>query len=53
MTSSYLRFWRISNMYFFTIITAVLVIGIVWGGLTFFLSRALKYEKMKMNNGKE
>jgi hypothetical protein len=40
-------------MYFFTIITAILVIGIVWGGLTFFLSRALKYEKMKMKNGKE
>ena len=53
MTSSYLRFWRISSMYFFTIITAVLVIGIVWGGLTIFLSRALKYEKLKMKNGKE
>ena len=36
-----------------TIITAVIVIGIVWGGLTFFLSRALKYEKIKMKNGKE
>jgi len=40
-------------MNIFTIITAVLVIGIVWGGLTFFLSRALKYEKLKMKNGKE
>jgi hypothetical protein len=53
MTSSYLRFWSISSMYFFTIITAVLVIGIVWGGLTFFLSRALKYEKLKQANGEE
>jgi hypothetical protein len=53
MTSSYLRFWSISSMHFFTIITAVLVIGIVWGGLTFFLSRALKYEKLKMKNGEE
>jgi hypothetical protein len=40
-------------MYFFTILTAVIVIGIVWGGLTFFLSRALKYEKLKMKNGEE
>jgi hypothetical protein len=37
----------------FTIITAIFVIGIVWGGLTFFLSRALKYEKMKMKNGEK
>jgi hypothetical protein len=37
----------------FTIITAIIVIGIVWGGLSFFLSRALKYEKMKMKDGKE
>jgi hypothetical protein len=36
-----------------TIITAVFVVGIVWGGLTFFLSRALKYEKMKLKNGEE
>jgi hypothetical protein len=40
-------------MNIFTIITAVMVIGIVWGGLTFFLSRALKYEKLKLKNGKE
>jgi hypothetical protein len=53
MTSSYLRFWSISSMYFFTIITAILVIGIVWGGLTFFLSRALRYEKLKMKNGEK
>ena len=47
------KFWSISSMYLFTIITAILVIGIVWGGLTFFLSRALKYEKLKMKNGEE
>jgi hypothetical protein len=40
-------------MNMFTIITAIIVIGIVWGGLSFFLSRALKYEKMKMKDGKE
>jgi hypothetical protein len=40
-------------MDFFTIITALIVIGIVWGGLSFFLSRALKYEKLKMKNGEE
>jgi hypothetical protein len=40
-------------MNIYTIITAVIVIGIVWGGLTFFLSLALKYEKIKMKNGKE
>jgi hypothetical protein len=36
-----------------TIITAIIVIGIVWGGFVFFLSRALKYEKIKMKNGKK
>jgi len=36
-----------------SIITALIVIGVVWGGLTFFLSRALKYEKLKQKNGKE
>ncbi|HEY6626953.1 MAG TPA: hypothetical protein VIZ21_08355 [Ignavibacteriaceae bacterium] len=40
-------------MNIYTILTAILVIGIVWGGLTFFLSRALKYEKLKQKNGKE
>jgi len=40
-------------MGFFTIITAILVIGIVWGGFAFFLSRALKYEKLKLKNGEE
>jgi len=37
----------------FTIITAIVVLGIVWGGLSFFLSKAFKYEKMKMKNGKK
>ena len=37
----------------FTIITAIVVLGIVWGGLVFFLSRAFKYEKMKIKNGEE
>jgi len=40
-------------MNLFTIITAVIVIGIVWGGLTFYLSRAVKYEKLKIKDGKE
>jgi hypothetical protein len=30
-----------------TIITAVSVTGIIWGGFIFFLSRAIKFEKMK------
>ena len=36
-----------------TIITMVIVLGIVWGGLAFFLVRAIKYEKVKFKNGKE
>ena len=36
-----------------TIITALIVIGIVWGGLLFFLRKAFKYEKIKQKNGKE
>ena len=36
-----------------TIITALIVIGIVWGGLLFFLRKAFKYEKIKQGNGKE
>lgn len=31
-----------------TILTAVLVVGIVWGGVVFFLSRAIKYERTKV-----
>lgn len=37
----------------FTIITAILVLGIVWGGLVFFISRAIKYEKLKKENGEK
>jgi len=44
---------RIIEMKIYTIITAVVVLGIVWGGLIFFLSRAFKYEKMKKVNGEE
>jgi len=36
-----------------TIITMVIVLGIVWGGLAFFLIRAIKYEKVKFKNGEE
>ena len=36
-----------------TIITMVLVIGIVWGGLAFFLYKAMKYEKVKSQDGKD
>jgi hypothetical protein len=36
-----------------TIITALIVLGIVWGGLAFFIFRAVKYEKLKTGNGKE
>lgn len=30
-----------------TIITAILIIGIIWGGFLFFLYRAIKFEKLK------
>jgi hypothetical protein len=40
-------------MYVFSIITAAIVVGIVWGGLLFFLREAMKYEKLKQKNGKE
>lgn len=36
-----------------TIITAVLVLGIVWGGLIYFLRNAINYEKKKTLNGKD
>jgi len=35
------------------VITMVIVIGIVWGGLTFFLTRAVKYEKQKKADGEK
>jgi predicted permease len=50
---SYYRRLKNKKMNLFTIITAVIVISVVWGGLAFFLSRALKYEKMKLKNGEE
>jgi hypothetical protein len=31
----------------------MIVNGIVWGGLSFFLSWAFKYEKLKQSDGKE
>ncbi|MFO7526904.1 MAG: MetS family NSS transporter small subunit [Ignavibacteriaceae bacterium] len=37
----------------YTIITAIVVLGIVWGGLVFFISRAVKYEKLKKVNGEK
>jgi hypothetical protein len=40
-------------MNLFTIVTAVIVVGIVWGGLIFFFSRAFRYEKLKIENGEE
>lgn len=36
-----------------TIITMIIVLGIVWGGLSFFLFKAFKYEKLKSQDGKE
>ncbi|HKI78884.1 MAG TPA: MetS family NSS transporter small subunit [Ignavibacteriaceae bacterium] len=40
-------------MSIFAIFTAIIILGIVWGGLTFFLTRAMKYEKLKSDNGKK
>ena len=40
-------------MSIFAIITAVLVLGIVWGGMVFFLTRAMKFEKIKETNGEK
>jgi len=40
-------------MNLFTIITAAIVMGIVWGGLIFILRKAFKYEKLKKENGEE
>jgi len=36
-----------------TIITMMLVLGIVWGGLAFFIFNARKFEKLKSQDGKE
>ncbi len=35
------------------VITMVIVVGLVWGGLAFFLSRAMKYEKLKKTYGEK
>jgi heme/copper-type cytochrome/quinol oxidase subunit 2 len=37
-------------MDFITIITMIVVLGIVWGGMVIFLTRAMKYEKLKEKN---
>ncbi|MGQ9797866.1 MAG: MetS family NSS transporter small subunit [Ignavibacterium sp.] len=34
-----------------TIITAVIVLSVVWGGLIYFIRKALFYEKKKSVNG--
>ena len=36
-----------------TIITMIIVLGIVLGGLSIFIFKAVKYEKLKSKNGKE
>ncbi len=35
------------------IITMIIVLGIVCGGLSIFIFKAIKYEKLKSKNGKE
>ncbi|AFH48368.1 Hypothetical protein IALB_0656 [Ignavibacterium album JCM 16511] len=34
-------------------ITAVIVLSVVWGGLIYFIRKALFYEKRKSLNGKD
>jgi len=34
-----------------TIITAIIVLSVVWGGLIYFIRKALFYEKKKSVNG--
>lgn len=36
-----------------TLVTIILVLGIVWGGLSFFLFKAFKHEKLKVKNGEK
>jgi hypothetical protein len=36
-----------------SILTLIIVGGTVWGGLVYFLSRAVKYEKEKIKVGEE
>ena len=40
-------------MSIYSILTMVIVLGIVWGGVIFFISRAFKYEKLKKPDGKK
>ncbi len=35
-----------------TILTMIFVLGIVWGGVVYFIYKATVYEKLKKNNGK-
>jgi hypothetical protein len=35
------------------VITMIVVIGVVWGGVSYFILRAFKYEKEKIKNGEE
>jgi len=34
-----------------TVVTMILVLGIVWGGLAVLLLRAIKFEKLKSQDG--
>jgi hypothetical protein len=36
-----------------TIMTMICVLGLVWGGLLFFIGKAFKHEKLKLKNDKE
>lgn len=40
-------------MNIYSILTMVIILGIVWGGVVFFMTRAFKYEKLKKNNGEK
>ena len=40
-------------MNLFSIITMIIVLGIVWGGLSIFLFKAVKYERLKEADGKK
>ncbi len=41
-------------MNIYTLLVALIVIGIIWGGLIFFIMKAINFEKKKMNQyGKE
>jgi hypothetical protein len=40
-------------MNLFSIFTMIIVLGIVWGGLSVFLFKAAKYEKLKEKNGEK